>query len=549
MAIPIVCFALFVFIYSVNIPWFDDLEAFVGFLLTYLRADTLTEKWAELLRPNNEHRILFAKLTTVSLYSLTGTLNFRWLIGVAFLCLLGMVAVLYRVFRRSALPALYFLPVLLILLQPQYYGTSVWAITALQHEAVLFFMLTALYWLASGTGGRFGLAILIQLLASFSMGNGLFGWIAGGAILVAQRQYARLGIWIGISVGAILFYFHDYASPQGNESSLSFLLHNPHIVFLGFFTFIGGLFDFFPDAPIFRRSILPTLFGFIVGAGVFVVLKPMVLTFLRTSPQPRSSTFSRQQYFFIGAYALLFVNAAVVAILRPRFGYDVMLVSNYMIYPALLVSLLYLSLLNQTRSGVGQFRWLQIGVIFGGMIWAVSYGRFWPRVAQKNQALQAQAFNQKYNGIGLGATLGTPFARLAKDMMDQAVRTGIYQYPTAFYSPFESQFRTAPVNPDPSLKITVTEFPDHYLIQSPDWYLPAETRRICLVARSDQQTYLFPSNAPFVWSRFYANRQNVIGIQASVLKNALPPGTYRLGFVAAPAETPVRFSDQKLSIQ
>jgi hypothetical protein len=65
VALPIICYVVLVLTYAVNVPWVDDMDAFLSFILGYSDATTAAEKIDWLLRPNNEHRILTAKLTTV----------------------------------------------------------------------------------------------------------------------------------------------------------------------------------------------------------------------------------------------------------------------------------------------------------------------------------------------------------------------------------------------------------------------------------------------------------------------------------------------------
>lgn len=550
LIIPALCFATFVWAYAADVPWFDDIESFAGFLLQYRGASTGAEKIHLLLKPNNEHRILFAKLTTLLVYALNGTLNFRWFIGIAFLCLLGIVGVLYRLFQSFRVPLLWFLPVTLLLLQPQFYLTSIWAITGLQHQAVVFLLMTSLYLLASGSSRRFGLAFLPQLLASFSMSNGLFGWVAGAAVLLLQRKFGRLAIWLLVGVVVIWFYFHDYASPQGNETSFSYFWQHPHIVFLAFFTFVGGLLDFFPNTNIVQRSILPTLAGFLLFGLVFWRLIRLLQTELGTSSR-FSQPGGRARYFFFGCYALLFVNAVVIAFLRPRFGYDVMLVSNYTIYPALLTAVLYLNGISQVRANQGQYRWATAGLLVGGLLWGLSYFRYWPRVAERKQVIESFAFNQKYNGIGLGATLGTAYADTARRMMDGAVQVGIYQYPQTGYTPYETRLLQpfAEASIDPALRFTVTPTPDGYTVESPEWMLPDSIRKVYLILKSDQRTYLFTSKSPYVPSRFYGSSKTVEGVRSLALKASLYPGTYRLGVLTLPGGAePIRYSSQRLVV-
>ena len=556
VGVPIVCYVVLVFTYAVNVPWVDDMDAFLSFILGYTDATTLAGKVNWLLRPNNEHRILSAKLITVLMNELTGEVNFRWLILVAFGFLFGSFALLYRVFRLTRLPLLVFAPVCFIFWQPQYYLTSLWALTGLQHEVVVFLTLLAIYLLSGSGRYRFGGAITLQILASLSMSNGLFGWIAGAVVLALARHWRRLGLWIGIGIATIIFYFHDFPNSQGNESSVSFFLESPHIVFGAFFTFIGALFDFVPVHDIVLRSILPTLFG--------VVLVPTVIWFLW---RMNGSLFSghrladaaqqRRRFFFTGCYAFLFINAAIVAFLRPRFGYGVMLVSNYMIYPALLTSLVYLNGVSELRPRLTLRRWVWTGLAAGVVVWLVSYGLHWPQIALRKQTLLTYAFNQKHNDIGLGPYWGSAFADNVRRVMQETVRRGIYHYPEGYFTPYESLLKpSAPIAVDPNLELQMRSGAGgyHYIVQTDFNALPEPVSQAAVVVQSDQRTYLFPSESGFKTSTFYLGRP-VRTLWVEVISMMLAPGTYHVGVLTPSASgsagqiPPVRFSNQKITIR
>ncbi|GAB3497786.1 hypothetical protein GCM10027341_18390 [Spirosoma knui] len=555
VALPIVCFSLLVVTNAVNVPWMDDIDAFLSFIIGYIDADTASEKADWLLRPNNEHRILTAKLITLLLYTFTGQVNFRWLILAGYLFLLGIVWLFYRVFRGLNLPLLAFVPIPFFVLQPQYYLTSIWAITGLQHQVVVCLILTALYMLANGRLNRFAAATGLQLLASLSMSNGLFGWVAGAVVLALQRNWYRLGIWLVIGVSTILFYFHDFQSPQGNESSFSFFIRQPYLIVAAFFTFIGGLFDFFPDADIVKRSILPTLAGLVLITAMLALLWNMLPSFLGSNTLYARSAGNgfkadrQRQYFFVGCYAFLMVNASIVAFLRPRFGYSVMLVSNYMIYPALLISLLYLTLLSEYRRSEALNRWVRIGILVGIAIFGISYFIRWPKVAYRKQVLLTSAFNQKHNGTGLGPTWGTPFADLANRAMTEAVKRGIYQYPAAYYTPFESILRppTQPGGADSLVHVNVSGGGYSYIAETVPPTALSVNGPSAVVVQSPQRSYLYVSELPFAMKAFWLN-QSPENVRAEVVNSLLAPGAYRVGLFIPSAEQPVRFSNQTITI-
>jgi hypothetical protein len=559
VALPIGCYVVLVLTYAVNVPWVDDMDAFLSFILGYSDAKTLADKLDWLLRPNNEHRILTAKLTTLAMRFLTGEVNFRWLIFVALAFLAGTFALFYRVFRSMSLPLLAFAPVCFIFWQPQYYLTSLWALTGLQHEVVVFLTLLAIYLLSGKGRYRFAGAMALQILASLSMSNGLFGWVAGAVVLALASHWRRLGLWVALGVATILFYFHDFQNSQGNGSSVSFFLASPHIVVAAFFTFIGSLFDFVPVNDIFRRSILPTLFG--------LVLVPTVIWFLWRMNWPLWSrqrladpALQQRRYFFTGSYAFLFINAAIVAFLRPRFGYGVMLVSNYMIYPALLTSLVYLNGLSEFRPRLVLTRWLWTGLGLGLIVWTISYGLHWPQIALRRQMLLTFSFNQKHNDIGLGPNWGSAFAGMVRQVMRETVARGIYHYPTGYFTPYEALLRPSSTTPvDPKLALHMRGGGYDYIVETDVNALPNPVGQAAVVVQSAERTFLFPSESGFRPSAFYTGRP-VRTIWAEIVNPMLAPGTYRIGLLTPPAhavaatdtssaQTPVvRFSNRQITI-
>ncbi|QKZ15808.1 hypothetical protein HU175_18185 [Spirosoma sp. KUDC1026] len=547
--LPVVCFSLLILNYTVNIPWMDDIDAFLSFLLGYTDAGSVGEKIDWLLRPNNEHRILTAKLITLSIYAITGTINFKALIISAFLFLLGLLFLFYRLFRAINLPLLAFVPVPFLLLQPQHYLVSMWAITGLQHEVVLFLAFTSLYLLATGQRKAFSGALAIQLLASLSMSNGLFCWVAGAVVLAVQRNWTRLALWLALGAAAIIFYFHDFQSPQGNESSFSFFQKYPYIVLAGFFTFTGALFDFFPDAPIFQRSILPTIWGLVLVPTMLLLLwqmnAPLFLRSFAQKPNRSVTPLQQRRYFFTGAYAFLMVNALVVAFLRPRFGYEVMLVSNYMLYPAILTILIYLNLLSEYSTSPSVQRWVTLGLVLSLSVWGVWYVLRFPKVAHREQMLLTQSFNQQRNGVGLGASWGSPFATLAANALNETVRRGMYQYPASHNLPYDQLSSAGTTDSVLGLQIQEGDYSTVVHTTSP---LPAFRNPSAVVVQSATHSYLFVSEAPYALRTFWLRRP-VASVQGEILNGMLAPGTYRTGILLPETISPaLRFSARQVTI-
>lgn len=545
--IPIVCFWAFLLVYAVNIPWMDDIESFIYFQLEYLRADSIWTKIEWLLIPNNEHRILFAKLVSSGMYALTGKVDFYWLILIASGWLVGVLLIFYRIFRTIQLPLIAFLPVVFLLLHPQYYLITLSALTSFQHQTAVCLVFAVLYLLAKPGAGRLTGAVGLQILASFSMSNSLFGWVGGVGTLLVQRRFKEAALWLAIGAVTIFFYLHGFGGAQGNETSVSFFLHNPHLVFLGFFTFSGAILDFFPAKPILLRSVLPTLAGFGLIGILLWMLKRMLLPWPKAINQPDPKAVRRN--FLVGAYGFLTANAVIIAFLRPRFGYHVMLVSNYTLYSLLLTILLYLNMLSEFSTWQVQKKLITGGLVLSLVVWSVMYYQYWPRVAERKQVFEAFAFNQKHNGVGLGATLGTPFAPSAQHWMDSAVAMGIYQYPSAFYTSYEKQL-LAPVTDKgvETIPVLLDEQPDHVGVRTENWSVPDRSSNACFIAKSVDRTYLFPVRTLFAPKSFFLHRK-APGLGGMILKTSLYPGTYQLGLLMPQQKPAIRYLNQRITVQ
>ncbi len=538
LALPVALYAAIALRYIVNVPWYDDVEMFVLFIQDFFQADSLHDKVYWLLEPNNEHRILFAKLAALGTYLATGHLNFRGMILVGNLFLFGTLALLFVVFRSMRLSLWAFVPVPFFLLHPQYYMTTSWSITSLQHPVVLGLVCGVMYLLALGGRNSFLWAIPLQIFASLAMSNALFGWASGLVVLWRQGHYRRLAVWAAVGLVTGVLYGRGYANTNGHGQSLAYVLANPHLVVLGILTFIGGSFDFLPRLPLPWRGVLPVL----GGAGL-VGLAGWLLSQMRwpfrwsALPPDTQSVREINQNFFLGVYGVLFINTLAVGLLRMRYGYDVMLVSNYMVYPALLLCLLYLHGL-QTLSGQPQVRWQRAGLVVGGLVWGMAY--FWhlPDMAFRHRFMRAYGYNQQHNGIGLGGTTGDSLAEYIQTALTGAVQKGYYVFPESPVADFPE--KTQPIYAKATLG------PYYCFLEGEG--LPDPVREAYAVLRSPTTTYLVPAQNLYRLPIFWLRRP-VVALQAEIRASDLKPGRYRVGWAReSGSEKSLRFSDQVLTV-
>jgi hypothetical protein len=514
-SLPIGLFLLIIACYSLNVPWFDDFDPFPDFLREWQQTDTFSAYIKLLFKPNNEHRMVFGKLAALGYFWATGTLNFTFLHWAGLCFTLGSFALFIRVFRQNNIPWLYLLPFPFLLFQLQYHMTSLWAITGLQHQPVVFFVCLTSYLLAKR---QFGWAILAGFCANFAMSNGIFVWPAGCVILFLQGNYRSLGVWLVAGMVGVFLYFYGMQT-LNNESSFGYFLQHPHETFFGFFTFIGGLFDFFPDRSTLERSILPTLFGMLLTVWLAVVVVRLWKLYKKPTPVQNTALL-----FIIGVSTYLLANAVIIAFLRPRFGYFVMLVSNYKMYPALFIMVSYgfYLLLFPTKQ-----QWFRVAMGLSIGIWAMSFLNYWPTLSERRKTLLAFAYNQQYNGFGLGLTPNSPAALYVDTLMKYHVANKIYRYPTDL----EPALQAIRIDRNLQIKPIITKQTDGLAIYADAYSFDTGfDASLYAFLRSEQRDYLFKLEPnPYKgrnWLRQYDKGSSVVIPYTSVL-----PGTYRLGFV------------------
>lgn len=537
--IPVFVFWQMLFTYAINVPWFDDVEVFPGALVIWLKTDA----WGgmkEMFRPNNEHRMLPGKLAGVLCYQLTGQLNMRWLALAANLNLMGILVLFWRVFRNLSLSPIYFLPLCLVVLHPQFYLASTWSITAWQHQSVLFWGFLTIYLLAKNTVKTFLLAVLTGFVTTFCMSNGLVFWGAGLALIIIQKRYKNILFWLAAAGVAGFFYFYKFNN-AANTNGLAYFFEHPHESFFGFFTFFGGSFDFWQQSAIVKRAILPTLMGMLLVGFCGWWLVMFVVKNWKTSPTTEKAITTH--YFLFGCLAFLFGNGFVIALLRPQFGYYVMLVGNYKLYPALLLAFGYLIYLSKPTPKV--VRW---PVILGCSIAfnIFSYVKFMPDVAQRRQMLAASAYNQQHNDIGLAAQINSPFADYTSYQMRFLNARKAYQYPlvfsdTALNTPLEKQKLMPQVAVERVSKTDV-------VVSQPDFENGnASYDAAYLVLRSATKTYVAATNQPY-----FAGRnpfRSPKGFTAKLLPKLYQPDDYQIGVLVVSGGDQTLFkTDQRVRV-
>lgn len=481
--------------------------------------------------------MVIGKLVTLSYYWVTGHLNFTFLHIAGALFTLGTLYIFWLSFSKSKINWWYFLPVPFLLFQLQYHLVFLWAICSLQHQPVVFFISLSMFLLSRE---RFGWAVLAAVCATYAMSNGIFVWPAGFVILLLRSKYKQLTIWLIAGALAVGFYFHGL-SAQGNESSIEFFTQNPHLSVLGFFAFLGGLFDFFPEKNIFVRSALPVLVGFIVMIWIVIWLFKQVKPWFETTFKRSKNTFvtnyrasapdkESQNMFLLGILTFLLVNALIIGLLRPRFGFFVMIVSNYKMYPALFLTVAYLTFMNAKTGKVIQDWMFSFALTTSIIIWAFSIYGYLPIISERSKYLTVNGYNQEHNAFGLGHVPFSNSAAYVDTLMKQMVEWDVFKYPDAPETIVKEIGRIQ--NPmSPEKQITVNERGNILYVNDPEsgFALGKKNGHYAFV-RNNTQLYFFKM-APHKYLGRNILRQYDKGADTEIPLTSLKPGSYDLGII------------------
>ena len=497
---PIVLFYATSVRYSLNTPWFDDIENIPYFLVDWLNADSFSGKWSALFRPNNEHRVVGARLVVLLQQTLAGEINFRVLAFIGNLSVLGIFWLLIRNFRKTESRILWLLPAALLVFNLQFYAMTFMTIMALQYQLVIFLSFLSFHFLAKDKALSFWLAVGVAGLDTFSMGNGLMVWPAGVLLLLFQGRWKDLGVWSVLGATAIFFYFYGYDFVQGNDKGFAYILANPLKILVGLGAMVGGIFDIFPTISFGKRMLIPVVMGFMLLGFVLCWLgmlytqsvywsKSRLIWLIRwlEGQHLLRQNLTGANAFWLASLAYLFASMALVVFFRTRFNYELVLWSTYKLYPGTFAAICYLLLISLVQPKFQKYVFSM--ALFGALLaWGSSYYYFVPEVAKIRKVRQAFAFNQRHNGIGLGASKGTAFEPMVVSTLQETEEKGVYRLPTTLVHRGEEglteQFTEGPK------KITRRETEEAVFIHLPVHQANPLLDRY-VVLKSAQNIYLF----------------------------------------------------------
>jgi hypothetical protein len=289
--VPIFITAIYILRLGLNIPFWDQWE--VVHLLAKSSQGVLTI--AELFSQHNEHRPFFPRLIWIGLSGVTHY-NVNAELWGNFLIALGTFWFLVNrsmaTWRRMGVFAPPWLVPLMSLLVFNLGQRESW----LQgYQTVMFLgaagaVIGLIMAAEDGSGRGFLVAVLLGIISTFSMANGVLYWPVGLAVLATGRanrwKAAKLYGWTAAGAMCIALFFHGWVASV--QLSLSYVLAHPLEWILWVANYVG--------APLMTSWYVAWMFG-IIGIGLYIAAAGYAVR----NGKWRSLT----AYFAVAAFVLL----------------------------------------------------------------------------------------------------------------------------------------------------------------------------------------------------------------------------------------------------
>lgn len=343
--LPFLVYALAVYWYATNVPYQDDYDVVLGFLLKFDQVQTLREKIVLLFSQHNEHRIVFDRLIFLAYHYLFHEVNFRAFIMIGnFGWLATTLLLMWYVRQIFHLSWLAVVPIPYLLLSFSHWENMFFAMAGIQNY---WFVLFAIGFLIYLTRARLVALCILFAIALFTSGGGIILYPIGNLFLLFQKKWKPLISFFAVSTLCMLFYFYGYYKPKGHPSIVATLL-TPIKTGIYFLTFLG--------------NILPLSFN--ANALLFGIVLASLSSYL---------LFKRYRDAFYGLLIWFVLSIALVTTLtRSGFGVEQATSSRYSMFPLLLWVCVYVLLIATTLSTHRLNQIVVISTVVGTMFfWAV----------------------------------------------------------------------------------------------------------------------------------------------------------------------------------
>jgi hypothetical protein len=317
--LPLVIYIAAVLIFSINMPFGDDYDAVLGFLNKFVTGNSLSEKIWFLFSQHNEHRIVFNRIIELMQYCIMGKANFYVLSIIGNLGWVLSFFVIYKLYKKKCNNYKYLLPISIMFFSFLTHTLMSWSMASIQQYFQVLFLLLSYYFLIYKFSIKnIFLYQLFLILGVWTGGGGLIFYIPAVIYLFFKKRYRETMFTIGLFSINVYFYFIFFRYNFISSDSISYFFEHLFVISIYILNFIGNI-------KIFTR------YEYMVG--LIFLLCSIYIAFRK-----------RCEFQILILLAVIF-TAFAAAIDRVDFGVWQALSSRYTMYPIILFSSGYLSIL------------------------------------------------------------------------------------------------------------------------------------------------------------------------------------------------------------
>jgi hypothetical protein len=220
--IPAIVYFTVVSKYVVNIPYQDDYDGVLDFLVKFKQAD-FAGKFATLFSQHGEHRIFSSRLLYVLDWSIFGKVSFARLITIGNMQLVAFFVVL-TLFVRDALPRVWSPVMVLVglcLFDISSYENADFALSGTVNYGILMLMILSMHLYNSDKTLRIAAGGLVQVIALYSSGAGILAslCIFSYNLLSARKRNTLVSLALLLVFAPLYFYAYQKVEGMGAVKS------------------------------------------------------------------------------------------------------------------------------------------------------------------------------------------------------------------------------------------------------------------------------------------------------------------------------------------
>ncbi len=333
--IPLIGYIVVILKYAVNVPFYDDYNAILGFLNQFIEYRTLEKKLALLFSQHNEHRIIFDRIISLSYYYLFGVVNLNYLIAFGNLGWILSVLVLVSYAKKNfGLTLSGLLPIPYILLSFGHWENMFFAMAAIQNYWFVFFTIVLLIGLSKN---KVILCCAVFSVTIFTSGGGIVLYLLCNSYFLIARKWRSLILFFVFSSVNMAIYFYGYNKPPYHPSIIEAIL-NPLRMIEYFLAYWGNIIPMRPQVYLYIIS----------GSILFI-------TSIYFAIKKYGDIFWQLLIFFITLIAL------VAALTRSGFGVGQATSSRYALFPLLAIVSIYIFIITSPKLSSDARRIISVG--------------------------------------------------------------------------------------------------------------------------------------------------------------------------------------------